>query len=67
MNGYEINVAVKNSRGMWRHLFATDIRSLHTGKDAKKLYELFKKKFPESEGYDISVTRLETIGHPVEF
>lgn len=67
MNGYEINVAKKDSREMWRHLFATDTRSLHTERDAKELYELFQEKFPESEGYDISVTRLETIGHPVEF
>lgn len=67
MNGYEINVAVKNKNGRWRHLFATDTRSLHTEKDAKELYELFKEKFPESEGYDISVTYWETIGHHVEF
>lgn len=67
MNGYEINVAKKDSRGMWRHLFATDTRSLHTEKDAKELYELFKKKFPESEGYNILVTCWETLGHSVEF
>lgn len=67
MNGYEINVAVRDKNGRWRHLFATDTRSLHTEGDAEKLYELFKKKFPESEGYDISVTYWETIGRHVEF
>ncbi len=66
MNGYKINVAKKDSRGMWGHLFATDTRSLHTESEAKELYELFKEKFPEPD-YDILVTRVETIGHPVEF
>lgn len=67
MNGYEINVAVKNKRGLWCHLFATDLRSCPNERAAKKLYELFKEKFPESEGYDISVTYWETIGHSVKF
>ena len=66
MNGYEINVAVRDKNGRWRHLFATDTRSLHTKSEAKELYELFKEKFPEPE-YDISVSYLETIGHPVFF
>jgi len=66
MNGYEINVAVKNKRGHWCHLFATDPRSCPDEKAAERLYELFKEKFPEPD-YDISVTRLETIGHHVEF
>ena len=65
--GYEINVAIKDKDGRWRHLFATDTRSLHTEKDAKELYELFKEKFPESEGYDISVTYWEAIGRHIEF
>lgn len=67
MNGYEINVAKKDSRGMWRHLFATDTRSLHTERDAKELYELFQEKFPESEGYTIMVTYWHSIGEHVEF
>lgn len=67
MNGYKINVAKKDSRGMWRHLFATNTRSLHTEKEAKELYELFEEKSPESEGYDISVTYWETIGHSIEY
>lgn len=67
MNGYEINVAKRDSWEKWRHLFATDTRSLRTETEAKELYELFKKKFPKSEGYDISVTYWETIGHHIEF
>ena len=67
MNGYEINVAIKDKNGRWRHLFATDTRSLHTEREAKELYELFKEKFPESEGYDITVTYWESLGHSVEF
>lgn len=64
MNGYEINVVVRDKNGHWRHLFATDTRSLHTESEAKELYKLFKEKFPEPE-YDISITYWETIGHPV--
>ena len=67
MNGYEINVAIKDKNGRWRHLFATDTRSLHTEREAKELYELFKEKFPESEGYDITVTYWKSLGHSVEF
>lgn len=64
--GYEINVARKGKDGRYRHLFATDIRSIPTESRAKELYKMFKEKFPEPE-YDITVTYLETIGHPVKF
>lgn len=48
---YEINVA-KNGR----HFFATHKRSLTTEWKMKEALEIFKKKFPESEGYQIIVT-----------
>lgn len=66
MNGYEINVAKKDSRGMWKHLFATDTRSISSPLEAERLYKLFKEKFPEPE-YDISVVRWETVGHNVYY
>lgn len=61
-NGYRINVALNG-----RHFFATDPESAWTKEKAKELYETIKKKFPESEGYDISVTRWESLGHHVDF
>lgn len=66
MNGYEINVAVKNERGHWCHLFATDPRSCPNERAAERLYELFKEKFPEPD-YKILVTHVEKIWHPIEF
>ena len=61
-NGYRFNVAYNG-----KHLFATDPKTIWIKKEAKELYEIFKKKFPESEGYEVSVTRWESIGHHVDF
>lgn len=59
---YEINVSLN---GM--HLFATNERSITTETDAKRIYKLFENKFPESEGYKISITYWEKTGHSVEW
>ena len=58
---YEINVSLNG-----QHLFATAERSLTVSWEAEKVYKLFKEKFPESEGYKISVTHLEKIGHIID-
>lgn len=57
---YEINVALNGS-----HLFATAERSITTTTQLKKVYRLFKEKFPESEGYTLSVTEYSLVGHPI--
>ena len=57
---YEINVS-KNGK----HLFATAERSITFSWEAEKIYNLFKEKFPESEGYKISVTKWEKIGKEI--
>ena len=57
---YEINVS-KNGK----HYFATAERSITSHTQAEGLYMVFKEKFPENEGYEISVTRWEKIGKPV--
>lgn len=57
---YEINVS-KNGR----HLFATAERSITNFTQAEGMYILFKEKFPESEGYEISVTRWDKVGKPI--
>lgn len=58
---YEINVA-RNGR----HFFATDKRSIIWGYDLENLLSVFREKFPESEGYKITVTKYETIGQEIE-
>ncbi len=54
---YEINVAF-----LGRHLFATAKRSLTTKEQMEICVKLFKSKFPESEGYHISVVFYENTG-----
>ena len=48
---YEINVSKDGS-----HFFATSKRSLSTSQKTKELTKLFLEKFPEEEGYKISVS-----------
>ena len=57
---YEINVSKDG-----KHLFATAERSITVSWEAEKMYNLFKEKFPESEGYKIDVTRWEKVGKSV--
>lgn len=57
---YEINVALNG-----QHLFATAERSITTSWKMKDIYNLFKEKFPEEEGYKIEVTYWETVGKKV--
>lgn len=59
---YEINVSLN---GM--HLFATNERSITTETEARRVYKLFKNKFPESEGYKVSITYWKKTGYDVSF
>lgn len=59
--GYEINVALNG-----RHLFATHERSLKYDEDLKRCLEIFLEKFPESEGYKISVEYIEHYGRNID-
>ena len=54
---FEINV-VRNGR----HFFATAPRSITTFGEMVEAYEIFKEKFPKSEGYKISATHYATTG-----
>ena len=49
---YEINVSLNG-----RHFFATHERSITNSSELMKVFKVFVEKFPESEGYKISVTR----------
>lgn len=48
---YEINVSLNGV-----HFFATHERSIVSERKLKEVYKVFKEKFPEAEGYEISVT-----------
>lgn len=54
---YEINVALNG-----QHFFATDKRSITNKATMEKVYKVLKEKFPLAEGYDIIVSRCETVG-----
>lgn len=58
---YTINVSLNN----W-HFFATAEHSITSVKQLNKVLPVFKEKFPESEGYTLSVTLFKTIGESVE-
>lgn len=58
---YEINVS-KN--GM--HFFATAERSITSFDKLKEVVQVFNEKFPEEQGYRISVTQWEKLGKSVD-
>lgn len=57
---YEINVSLDG-----RHLFATAPRSCVTKRDAQTVYRQLAKRFPESEGFAISVTFADCVNRGV--
>lgn len=52
--GYEINVAWNG-----RHFFATHERSIRNQWELQDILAVFMEKFPEAEGYEITVTKWE--------
>lgn len=58
---YEINVSLDG-----KHLFATSERSIVNTWKLQKVYNLFKEKFPEEDGYKINVTKWDKVGKLVE-
>jgi hypothetical protein len=58
---YEINVALNG-----KHFFATHDRSITTLDKLKQVAEVIAKKFPESEGYSVTIMKWETYGHEVD-
>lgn len=59
---YEINVSYNGF-----HLFATAERSIQTTERAAEVYNIFKEKFPSSEGYKITVTFWNAAGRLIDF
>ena len=66
VNYYRINVSQNG-----RYLFATENGEGGGGitqkEDARKVTEILKKKFPESEGYKVSVIYYQAHGKEIEF
>ena len=58
---YEINVSLTG-----KHLFATAEHSVASIYGVKKLYRIFKEKFPEEEGYKISITEWNKVGKSID-
>lgn len=58
---FEFNVSYEG-----RHYFATSPRSFPTCQPdkAKRFYTDLCERFPESEGFNVSVTAWECVGHP---
>ena len=58
---YEINISLNGG-----HFFATAERSITSDYQLEKVYNTFKEKFPKEDGYQISVTKWETIGKGID-
>lgn len=57
---YEINIALN---GM--HFFGTHERSIRDDYALKRVYGEMKKRFPESEGFSVTVCQYRTSGRSV--
>lgn len=57
---YEINIALNG-----KHFFATAERSVTTTFKLESVLAVFREKFPESEGYNIIVTKWSKIGEEI--
>lgn len=57
---YEINVSHNG-----RHLFATAPRSVTSERELRTVFSELHSRFPEAEGFEVTATRWETVGHPV--
>lgn len=58
---YEINVSLNG-----KHFFATSERSAQTAHEAKNLMGVFAKKFPETEGFEVSCTYWRCSGRTID-
>jgi hypothetical protein len=58
---YEINIS-KNGK----HYFATAERSLTTLSESTKVYNELKEFYPESQGFNLSMTKWEKIGKEIK-
>lgn len=59
---WEINVSRDGE-----HMFATADRSATYGEKAQQLYTEIRKRFPESEGFKVTVTKWEQLGSELDW
>lgn len=58
---YEINISLNG-----QHFFATAPRSIQSEFELREVYPILSNKFPEKEGYEISVYRFEESSHEIK-
>ena len=58
---YEINVTKDG-----KHFFATAPRSITTKEELKRVWKTLIAVYKQIDGYELSITKYETIGTPVE-
>lgn len=58
---YEVNVSLNG-----RHLFATADRSCINAVELENVLDVFVKKFPKSEGFKISYTKITCEGKDID-
>jgi hypothetical protein len=58
---YEINVSLNGE-----HFFATHSRSIVDSRKLKEVYGEMVERFPRSDGFAVSVVRVETTGRHVD-
>lgn len=58
---YEINISRNGA-----HFFATAERSITDGVKLLKIYNALRAKFISADGYELTVTKWEKIGHGVD-
>lgn len=59
---YEINVSLNGI-----HFFATAPRSITSQEKAESVFQTFRNKFAESDGYEILVTHWQSAGTHINF
>lgn len=59
---FEINISKDGS-----HFFATNSRSIPSEHELKKVLPVLAEKFPESEGYGVSVCYYQTSGRSIDY
>lgn len=57
---YEINISLNG-----KHFFATSERSITNKYKLEEVYNVLKEKFSQKDGYDLTVTKYETVGKPM--
>lgn len=58
---YEVNISLNG-----KHFFATNERSITDEHKLKEVYGTLREKFPNEDGYNITVVKYETVGKHID-